>query len=154
MNRRNSCYIEINITTAVLSNRGASNQVGTEGAAALLAAVPVERAGGLKPLWLRLEWNQIDAGELARFIRQVGGWISFAGFGGGWGPMRLLVFFGGGLGEGGAFCCLHDAALPEAVGWDDGSWWGGAFFVVVCMMQLKGRFRACCPPFQPPFSTN
>jgi hypothetical protein len=47
-------------------------QVGTEGAKAVLGAVPVARPPGLKPLWLRLEWNQVDAAELTRFIAQVG----------------------------------------------------------------------------------
>lgn len=48
------------------------NQLGVAGAKALLAAVPLQRSKGLKPLWLRLEWNQIDATELRRFIEQVG----------------------------------------------------------------------------------
>jgi hypothetical protein len=42
-----------------------------QGAKALLAAVPLQRARGVKPLWLRVEWNQIDEAELRRFIQQV-----------------------------------------------------------------------------------
>jgi hypothetical protein len=42
------------------------------GAKALLAAVPLQRARGAKPLWLRVEWNQIDEAELRRYIQQVG----------------------------------------------------------------------------------
>jgi hypothetical protein len=47
------------------------NQMGAAGAKALLAAVPLQRARGVKPLWLRVEWNQIDEAELRRFIEQV-----------------------------------------------------------------------------------
>jgi hypothetical protein len=35
-----------------------------EGAAALLEAIPAERPAGLRPLWLRLEWNVINVGLL------------------------------------------------------------------------------------------
>eukprot|EP00775_Hariotina_reticulata_P013818 gene13818-13939_t len=38
------------------------------GAEALLSAVPVQRRRGLKPLWLRMEWNLIDAAQLQKFI--------------------------------------------------------------------------------------
>lgn len=37
----------------------------------MLSAVPVVRAPGVKPLWLRMEWNLVDATELTRFIREV-----------------------------------------------------------------------------------
>ncbi|GIM02389.1 hypothetical protein Vretimale_7262 [Volvox reticuliferus] len=37
------------------------NVIGDKGAAALLEALPVERPTGLRPLWLRLEWNIINA---------------------------------------------------------------------------------------------
>jgi hypothetical protein len=42
------------------------------GAEALLAAVPLQRRRGLKPLWLRMEWNLIDPAELQNFIDTVG----------------------------------------------------------------------------------
>jgi hypothetical protein len=45
--------------------------MGAAGAKALLAAVPLQRAHGVKPLWLRVEWNQIDEAELRRYIEQV-----------------------------------------------------------------------------------
>jgi hypothetical protein len=45
--------------------------MGAAGAKALLAAVPLQRARGVKPLWLRVEWNQIDEAELRRYIEQV-----------------------------------------------------------------------------------
>ena len=49
------------------------NRVGTAGAKALLAAAPAAgvRPRGLRPLWLRLEWNEVDAAELTRFIDEV-----------------------------------------------------------------------------------
>ncbi|GIL67142.1 hypothetical protein Vafri_20587, partial [Volvox africanus] len=37
------------------------NVIGDKGAAALLEALPVERPTGMRPLWLRLEWNIINA---------------------------------------------------------------------------------------------
>ncbi|GLI63531.1 hypothetical protein VaNZ11_006518, partial [Volvox africanus] len=37
------------------------NVIGDKGAAALLEALPVERPTGLRPLWLRVEWNIINA---------------------------------------------------------------------------------------------
>jgi hypothetical protein len=45
--------------------------MGALGAKALLAAVPLQRARGVKPLWMRVEWNQIDETELRRYIEQV-----------------------------------------------------------------------------------
>lgn len=47
------------------------NQIGVQGAKALLAAVPLQRAKGVKPLWFRIEWNQVDQVELRRFIQEV-----------------------------------------------------------------------------------
>ncbi|WIA16222.1 hypothetical protein OEZ85_012934 [Tetradesmus obliquus] len=46
------------------------NQISAAGAKALLGAVPLQRARGAKPLWLRMEWNQIDEAELRRYIQQ------------------------------------------------------------------------------------
>ncbi|WIA36417.1 hypothetical protein OEZ86_007728 [Tetradesmus obliquus] len=46
------------------------NQISAAGAKALLGAVPLQRARGAKPLWLRVEWNQIDEAELRRYIQQ------------------------------------------------------------------------------------
>lgn len=44
------------------------------GAKALLGAVvPTTRPPRLRPLWLRLEYNTINAQDLEAFIRQVGG---------------------------------------------------------------------------------
>lgn len=48
------------------------NQMGAGGAKALLAAVPTARPGGLRPLWFRVEYNQINVKELEAFIKQVG----------------------------------------------------------------------------------
>jgi hypothetical protein len=50
------------------------NQVGTPGAAALLGAVqPAARAAARRPLWLRIEWNLVDAAALRACVAQVGG---------------------------------------------------------------------------------
>jgi hypothetical protein len=48
------------------------NQLGTAGAKTLLAAVPTARPQGLRPLWFRVEYNQINARELETFINEVG----------------------------------------------------------------------------------
>jgi len=47
------------------------NQMGTAGVKTLLAAVPCQRPQGLRPLWFRVEYNQINPQDLADFIQQV-----------------------------------------------------------------------------------
>lgn len=56
------------------------NQIGVQGATALLAAVPLQRAKGVKPLWFRIEWNQVDQVELRRFIQEVSRWLGLCFF--------------------------------------------------------------------------
>jgi hypothetical protein len=46
--------------------------MGTAGVKTLLAAVPTARPQGLRPLWFRVEYNQINARELEAFILEVG----------------------------------------------------------------------------------
>jgi hypothetical protein len=38
---------------------------------ALLAAVPLPRPQGTKPLWLRVEFNQVAPDNLTQFIQEV-----------------------------------------------------------------------------------
>jgi hypothetical protein len=47
------------------------NQLGTAGARALLGAVCLPRPPGMRPLWLRVEYNQISSEDLRGFIEQV-----------------------------------------------------------------------------------
>ncbi|KAG2493121.1 hypothetical protein HYH03_008549 [Edaphochlamys debaryana] len=51
---------------ALLELHLSHNSIGDAGAKALAAALPSERPAGLRPLWLRLEWNVIDVGALRR----------------------------------------------------------------------------------------
>ena len=36
----------------------------------MLAAVPPQRTSGVRPLWLRVEWNMLELGELDAMIAQ------------------------------------------------------------------------------------
>lgn len=59
------------VTGALTELHLSHNQIGTPGAKAVLAGVPLHRPRNVKPLWLRMEWNQMDPEEIRKFVATV-----------------------------------------------------------------------------------